>query len=506
MRQLTHALALIPLFAAALHAQAPTLDKTVAIGVGIGMQRYDGTFGDHAAPYIRGLLAYHPQEWFATRFTGGYGGLEKTNEAGQTYKTEWFSNLGLDLVLQPQIGMGIFRPYLASGVSTTFGSSKVDGIVNEDLDWNLYVPVELGLEFLVAKNLSVWAWGETYTYMKRWNRLDGIASSGTFLERRDDLVKAGVGFSFLIGGAASDADVDGVLDGLDRCPGTPKGEKVDLDGCPLDGDKDRVPDFKDRCPSTPAGAAVDGEGCTVDSDKDGVIDGSDKCANTARGVMVDEQGCPFAILDADKDGVPDATDKCPGSAMGSKVNSVGCALDSDADGVGDDLDKCANTPAGSKVDASGCLLPLADADKDGVSDALDKCPGTRAGVVVDSNGCTAIVLVSGAKLIMDGIVFKTGSAEIDGANSPVLGRAAVALSGAPKAQVEIAGHTDDVGSDAYNQKLSERRAASVKAFLVKAGVPSSQLSVRGFGESDPVESNSDEAGRSLNRRIEFRVK
>lgn len=505
MKQVTHALALVPMLLVPLCAEVPTLDKTVAIGVGVGMQRYDGSFGDHASPYVRGLLTYHPAEWFATRFTGGYGGLEKEKD-GHTYKTEWFSNLGADLVLQPPMGMGIFRPYLASGISTTFGSSKLDGRVNEDLDWNLYVPVELGLEFLVAKNLSVWAWGETYTYMKRWNRLDGVASSGTFLERRDDLVKAGVGFSFFIGGAASDADADGVLDGLDRCSGTPKEVKIDEFGCPLDGDMDKVPDFKDRCPSTPKGAIVDPDGCTFDTDKDGVIDGSDKCPNTARGAMVDEQGCVVEILDADKDGVSDATDKCPGSAAGSKVNAVGCALDSDMDGVGDDVDKCAGTPAGSKVDASGCLLPVADADKDGISDALDKCPGTRAGVVVDSNGCTAIVLVSGAKLIMDGIVFKTNSAEIDGVSAPVLGRAAVALSNAPKAVVEIAGHTDNVGSDAYNQKLSQRRAASVKAFLVKSGASSSQLTVKGYGESDPVEANTDEAGRSQNRRIEFRVK
>jgi outer membrane protein OmpA-like peptidoglycan-associated protein len=498
-------LALIPLLAAAVLAEAPSLDKTVSIGAGAGMQRYDGSFGDNATPYIRGILAYHPTEWLGTRFTGGYGGLEATSDAGQSFKTEWFSNLGLDLVLQPRMGLGIVRPYIASGLSTTFGTAKIDGATSQQLDWNYYVPVELGLEFLVAPNLSVWAWGETYATMKEWDKLEGVASSGTYWERRDDLMKAGIGFSFFIG-AKSDADADGVLDGQDRCSGTPKDVKIDEFGCPLDGDKDRVADFKDRCPSTPSGAAVDADGCTVDSDKDGVIDGSDKCANTARGVMVDDQGCPFAILDADKDGVPDATDKCPGSLAGSKVNAVGCALDSDADGVGDDIDKCANTPAGSKVDASGCLLPVADADKDGISDALDKCPGTRAGVVVDSNGCTAIVLVSGAKLIMDGIVFKFNSAEIDGVSAPVLGRAAVALANAPKAVVEIAGHTDNVGSDAYNRKLSERRAASVKAFLVKSGTPSSQLTVKGYGESDPVEANTDEAGRSLNRRIEFRVK
>lgn len=505
MHRFIISLVLLPLLASPLCADAPTLDKTVSIGAGAGMQRYDGSFGAKASPYVRGILAYHPTEWLGTRATGGYGGLSKSNDAGQSFKTEWFSNLGVDLVLQPQIGLGIFRPYVASGISTTFGTSKVDGAPNQDLDWNYYVPVELGLEFLVAENLSVWAWGETYAYMKEWNKLDGVASSGTYLERRDDLVKAGVGFSFLIG-AKSDADGDGVLDGLDQCPGTPMESKIDERGCPLDGDKDGVPDFKDQCPITPIGSMVGADGCTSDADKDGVIDGADKCPATLRGVMVDDQGCPFAILDADKDGVADATDKCPGSAIGSKVDAVGCALDTDKDGIGDDIDKCPATPLGSKVDAKGCLLPMADADHDGIADSLDKCPGTRTGVAVDSNGCTAIVLVSGAKLIMDGIYFKTGSAVIEASSAPVLGRAAVAISNAPKAQIEIAGFTDDVGKDAYNQKLSERRAASVKAFLVKSGSPSSQLTVKGYGEYEPVVDNTSDENRSLNRRIEFRVK
>jgi len=149
---------------------------------------------------------------------------------------------------------------------------------------------------------------------------------------------------------------------------------------------------------------------------------------------------------------------------------------------------------------------VADADHDGVPDSIDKCPGTRAGVKVDTNGCAEILIVSGAKLVMDGIVFKTNSAVIDQVSAPVLGRAAVAISKAPKAKIEIAGYTDNVGKRAYNQKLSERRAASVKAYLVKSGVPASQLTTKGYGQDDPVVDNSSVEARSDNRRIEFHVK
>jgi OOP family OmpA-OmpF porin len=89
----------------------------------------------------------------------------------------------------------------------------------------------------------------------------------------------------------ADSDGDGVIDPLDKCPGTPSGVAVDNNGCPLDSDKDGVADYLDKCPGTPAGAAVDSNGCPIDSDKDGVVDYLDKCPGTPAGVAVDANGC-----------------------------------------------------------------------------------------------------------------------------------------------------------------------------------------------------------------------
>lgn len=486
-------------------SRSTTLDGTVGVGVGAGAQRYDGSLGDQFSVYGRGMLVYHPLEWLGTRFTGGIGNINNGKQSGVDFQTDWFSNLGFDLVLQPQIGLGPLRPYLASGLSTTFGSAKIDGVQIRDLDWKLYVPVELGLELLIADNLSMWVWGESYAWMQDGEMLDGIVSKGNFLKRRDDLQRVGVGFTLLIG-SNSDPDKDGVVGSVDQCPGTPQGLKVDLKGCPLDSDMDGSPDYKDLCPGTAPGMPVDAFGCPLDADKDGVMDISDKCPNTSAGEKVDVNGCQIVALDADRDGVPDATDKCPGSVPGSKVNLVGCALDSDRDGVADDIDICPATEESAKVDAKGCTLPLADADRDGVGDAFDKCPGTRAGAKVDTNGCPELVIVKGAKLVIDGIVFNTGSAVIDKVSAPVLARAAVAISKVPDSKIEVAGFTDNVGNRSSNQKLSERRAASVKAYLVKSGVPASQLTVKGYGQENPVVDNSSEDARSENRRIEFHVK
>jgi outer membrane protein OmpA-like peptidoglycan-associated protein len=73
----------------------------------------------------------------------------------------------------------------------------------------------------------------------------------------------------------------------------------------------------------------------------------------------------------------------------------------------------------------------------------------------------------------------------------------------PDTDIKILGHTDNKGTDAYNQGLSERRAASVSSYLKDHGISSSRVSTKGMGENDPIASNDTEEGRSQNRRVEF---
>jgi len=95
-----------------------------------------------------------------------------------------------------------------------------------------------------------------------------------------------------------DSDGDGVVDGKDKCPGTPAGRKVNADGCELDSDGDGVVDGKDKCPGTPAGRKVNADGCELDSDGDGIVDGADKCptvyAKTADGCPPPAAAAPVA--------------------------------------------------------------------------------------------------------------------------------------------------------------------------------------------------------------------
>jgi outer membrane protein OmpA-like peptidoglycan-associated protein len=307
---------------------------------------------------------------------------------------------------------------------------------------------------------------------------------------------------FLFG--TRDEDRDRVADGLDSCPGTPRGVAVDASGCPVDTDRDSVGDYLDQCPATPAGALVDGMGCPTDADNDRVFDGLDRCANTPAGATVDGNGCPS---DSDSDGVPNGIDQCANTPTGATVDARGCPSDSDGDGVPNGIDQCANTPAGVSVDARGCPT---DSDNDGVLDGTDQCPGTAPGSQVDGVGCPVSpvqrALETGTLTFSD-VNFAFGSSALLPAAEPVLMEVGRVLSARPGDRMELVGHTDSVGTDEYNQQLSLRRAQAVRDFLVRnfPGLDANRFDARGLGESQPVADNTSNAGRSQNRRVEIRL-
>ena len=232
-----------------------------------------------------------------------------------------------------------------------------------------------------------------------------------------------------------------------------------------------------------------------DADGDGVADDKDKCPGTPKGVKVDSKGCP---MDADGDGVTDDKDKCPGTPAGVSVDGSGCPMDADGDGVADYMDKCPGTPPGAAVDANGCPK---DSDGDSIPDYLDKCPGTAAGTRVDNKGCELQVRIE-----LQGVNFSTNSANLTADSSYVLDDMAITLKRYPDLKVEVAGHTDSRGSAAYNKGLSQRRAESVRQYLIGKGVKAGSLTSKGYGESSPVADNNTKAGRAANRRVELNLK
>jgi OOP family OmpA-OmpF porin len=144
--------------------------------------------------------------------------------------------------------------------------------------------------------------------------------------------------------------------------------------------------------------------------------------------------------------------------------------------------------------------PPADTDGDGVLDTTDRCLDTPRGTAVDATGCERR-----GSITLQGVNFETSSATLTADSRPVLDAVAADLKQYPRLRIEVQGHTDNVGADAYNLGLSQRRAAAVREYLLSQGIGADQLSAKGYGETQPVADNTTPAGRQQNRRVVLSV-
>ena len=173
-------------------------------------------------------------------------------------------------------------------------------------------------------------------------------------------------------------------------------------------------------------------------------------------------------------------------------------VDTDTDKVPDDRDQCPNTPAGVQVDRNGCEL---DEDNDGIPNSRDQCPRTPKGLRVDGTGCVR----EAQTLLLKDVSFEFNSDQLMAGSTQTLDGIAEGLGGQRELRFEVAGHTDSKGSDSYNLKLSQRRAAAVRAYLISKGMVPSVLFAKGYGESIPEATNETEEGRAVNRRVELKI-
>ena len=368
---------------------------------------------------------------------------------------------------------------------------------------------------------------------------------------------------------APDEDHDTVADGVDRCPLEPENlDGVrDEDGCPeyatptqaalakllnvsttgapetlpRDSDKDGITDDLDRCPLTPEDpdGFEDEDGCPEpDNDADAILDGKDQCPEAAEAVngFKDDDGCPDENPDIDGDGVEYAEDRCPlepGTALDGcphvslpalalpgfalpltldPSTALGMNGDFDRDGTPDDADTCPMSAEDRDgfEDDDGCSEP--DNDRDGIADAKDKCPFEAETIngQKDDDGCpdqgVGLVHVRAGAIVIDDMVrFKLASANLERSAPPLLTQVAATLRAAASLSIAIEGHTDDTGNAATNIRLSQRRAETIRAFLVKAGVAPNRLVAKGFGPTKPRATNRTAEGREQNRRVEFLI-
>lgn len=258
--------------------------------------------------------------------------------------------------------------------------------------------------------------------------------------------------------------------GFRICPG----KQADTDG-------DGIPDRDDECPDE--FGVEEFNGCP-DTDGDGIMDSEDACPDEAG--TAEFNGCP----DTDGDGIIDAEDACPEVAGLPEFD--GCP-DTDGDGIIDSEDACPSKAGPKEWD--GCP----DTDGDGIPDHKDACPDVAG--VAEMDGCPPPPPPPVNKDIT--IYFGLDITKLDAEDMEKLDALADQLLKSEETTIIAAGHTDNTGSESYNQSLSESRARAVKDYLVDKGVAEERIVIKGFGENKPVDTNDTEEGRANNRRVEI---
>lgn len=219
--------------------------------------------------------------------------------------------------------------------------------------------------------------------------------------------------------------------------------------------------------------------------------------------------------DRDGDGIFDHVDKCPDEPedMDGHLDTDGCPdFDRDRDGIEDKTDLCPDEPEDMDEfqDEDGC--PDTDNDGDGILDVDDKCPNkpeTKNGYL-DEDGCpddgpSNVEVTKEQIVIKDKVLFDTGRATIKPVSHAILNAVVQVLKDYPNIKVRVEGHTDSVGSAGANKKLSDKRAASVRAYLASQGIADGRLTSKGKGEDSPIDTNRTATGRGNNRRVEFHI-
>ncbi len=390
-------------------------------------------------------------------------------------------------------GMIGYQRYADNGEA--FGETKMKG--------SFLVAGGLGFAYFAGRKLSI---DLDLGYRNIDKKLDGI-----FSDVVDGYVTGKLGVTFYLGSADDDDDDnDGLTNGEERRYGTDP-ENPDTDG---DGLKDG--EEVKRYKTNPLKADTDGDGLSdgdevykyhtdptkFDTDGDGLSDGDE---------VLKYHTDPLKI-DTDGDGLTD----------GDEVNvykTDPLKVDTDGDGLSDwdEVKTYKTNPNNPDTDGDGLTDgdevkkyktdPLkADTDGGGVDDGTEVKRGTNPLDPRDDFAAPPIKLERGKAVVLAGVTFATGSANLTGESEGILLSAAVALTENPDVRVEIAGYTDNTGKASSNQKLSARRAEAVKAWLVAKGISASRMTTVGMGDRDPISTNRTAEGRAKNRRIEFHVR
>ena len=427
----------------------PTNHPSIISANGDSASWYDefGNATDHYNFLASPISRIHVGKYIADGFTLGAGvSFNNIDKIGEESVSD-MSYIGLDMDIRYALNNVVlknvkwFDPYVSFGGGYTLLDDEGNGTLNGGLGANLWLTDNLGVN--VQTNYK--------------HSFDDTKMLPHFQHALGIVVKFG----------GTDTDGDGIYDKEDACPEI--AGLVAFKGCP-DTDGDGIKDSEDACPEEAGTAAMNG---CPDTDGDGIANKDDACPEV-KGTKANN-GCP----DTDNDGVIDSKDKCP-KEKGPKANN-------------------------------GCPWP--DTDGDGVLDKDDNCPKVKG--VKSNKGCPEVKVAPVAPITQEAqdqldayaktIYFNSGKSSFKNGVRPKLDAIYEIMKEFPNANFSIDGHTDSQGSSSLNKKLSEKRAAAVKDYLIAKGLSSVRLSSYGFGEDYPIDTNKTRAGRAKNRRVEIRL-
>jgi outer membrane protein OmpA-like peptidoglycan-associated protein len=450
----------------------------------------------------RAMLRFGVSPYINLEIGAGYGQYAGYDLGGDYYKTKMYP---LDLRMLVKFISAESYPYLFLGAGgmyyqvDNFPEGQVSPREVDEPGAAFFAPLGLGVQLKLSENVAVdinIGAALTTTDNLNYYRNGDPADAYYFM-----------GVGLLFGGGPTDDDNDGLFSDRERQLGTdPMNPDTDGDGL-TDGDEVL------KYSTNPLNKDTDGDGLSdgdevnkyktnplvKDTDGDGLSDGEEVMKYKTDPLNPDTDG----------DGLSDGDEV-------RKYKTDPLSVDTDKDGLndGEEVNKYKTDPLRADTDGDGLTDgeevlthktdPLhADTDRGTVDDGTEVKRGTDP---LDKSDDVEVIEI-GKPIVLTGITFATNSAEITPESASRLQQTLETLQNHPDIIVEISGHTDDVGSDAYNKTLSQRRADAVKSWLVANGIDGSRLRAVGYGEERPTVPNDSPENRQLNRRIEFvRVK
>jgi outer membrane protein OmpA-like peptidoglycan-associated protein len=441
-----------------------------------------------------------------TELGAGYGTLAGVDFTNAEYKTEIIP-FDLRLILSP-FNIKAFNPYAYAGIGIMHYAVKTLPLTPspkpaKDQEWSPFAPVGGGFEIALSDNIVLdLSGGYTFAFtdnLNYYNNLDSYSGVSTVY---DGYYSAALGLILVRGGGNTDKDMDGLLKKEEKELGTDP-ENPDSDG---DGLKDG--EEVNKYNSNPLNADTDG---------DGLKDGEE----------VNKYGTNPVLADTDGDGLNDGTEVNLHKTNPTKADTDGDGLndneeitkfktdplkaDTDGEGLndGDEVKKYKTDPLKTDTDSDGLYDgeevmkhktdPLKkDTDGGTVDDLTELTRGTNP---LDANDD---VVKIGVPIVLEGVTFESNKADITPESSQILRTALKTLTTYPEIQVEISGHTDNVGSKKANTKLSQRRADSVRSWLIERGIDPGRIVAKGYGPDVPIVPNDSPDNKRKNRRIEFK--